>query len=181
MNKQLLICLITVLFCFITSYGQQRKSKTVISSKPLDIRKVNFNDVNHNLTSSEVRDLELTNQDVEVNDIEFGDLNGDDNEEAVVQIAWSYGRLGGNGHGTWIDIYTIEKNKLKHLIRFKAEDSVESRSWKILEVTDSQLILKRCDADEEYNAFTAIIFYKLNGKSLKQVKKLRLNIDDFPC
>ncbi|MGB7070272.1 MAG: hypothetical protein WBD22_12325 [Pyrinomonadaceae bacterium] len=181
MYKQILICLVVIFLCFVNSDAQRRKGSTKIAPKSLNIHDVNFKKMKYDLNSSEVEELGLTQKDIEVMDTEYGDLTGDENEEAIVQIGWSWGRHLGSGNGTWIDIYTIENNKLKLLARFREGTGVENRSWKILEVKESQLILKRCDADKEDNAFTAIIFYKLSGKSLKQVKKLRLNIDDFPC
>jgi hypothetical protein len=173
-----------LLLCVGGVFSQKARSKQMSkgAEKKLDIRRVDFNKINYQLNGEEVRELGLTPKDVAVQEVEFGDLDGDDNEEAVVMMGWSWGRQGGSGHGTWIDIYTIDKNRVRLLTRFREEENhIENRSSKLVEISDSQLVIKRCDFEGD-TIFTAIVFYRLTAESrLNQVKKLRFSNEDFPC
>jgi len=171
MYKQILLCLIVILLCVISGEAQ-RGSNTKIALKTLDIRKVNFKRMKHRLGEDG-----LTQKDIGVLDTKFGDLNGDGKDEAVVHISWSFGRHGGSGHGAWIDVFTVENNKLKVITRLDGGSGVESHHLKILNVKDSQMVLERCEYEEE-GVFFATIYYKLSGNSLNEVKKIRIKAEE---
>lgn len=151
--------------CFILLFAVWVQAQTAKT-----IRRINFERVKYPISKV------LEQEDLSVEKTVFGDLNRDRKEEAAVILRWSYRRIGGNGFGYYVFLYTLKNGKLSLIKKMNGGSKEEHFMVKDIAIKNSRLEIRRCEADQNFNNFSmATIFYRLrNGQLSKVKKKIRL-------
>lgn len=156
--------------------GSAAQSKRVESRQSLDIRKINFRTHKFNVGSKHNL-YGFTQRDLRVVSTKFGDLDGDGKEEAAVHVLYSSARYGGNGFGYFVDLFTVDKNKITVLTRLDGGGKSGDFQVKLIEIKSGQLIVKKCEMTNR-GQYLATVKYEWNGVQLVEVETFRNLVDE---
>ena len=133
-----------------------------------NIRTVNFKRITY-----PARGEGITSKDIKFLDVVYGDLNGDGIEEAAVSLAWTWERYGGNGWGSFCNIYELKESKPVLIAASEDFGGTGAGFYNSkLSIKDNLLLVTGCyrDGDLYYHKTEK---YELRGKSLKLVSAIK--------